>query len=270
MHIDQVEFTIFDTETTGLDFACGERLVEIAGARFKADTVIAKFDSLVNSGKAVSAKAFAVNKISPEMLQGAPGMEKVIPEFLRFSENSCLASYNTNFDLGFLNNELTLLNLPLAKSNQAVDILTLARNVLPGLPRYALWFVAERLGIKNNQQHRAYADVELTLQVFMKLKSIVLDSGLSDFNDFFRLALSGNQFKPALAEKRMDFLKAAVESKRKIFIEYLSAQNNQITQRQIIPRLLRRDGACDYLVAYCFLKQQEVIFKVENILKFSY
>jgi len=192
MHIDQVEFTIFDTETTGLDFACGERLVEIAGARFKAGTVIAKFDSLVNSGKAVSAKAFAVNKISPQMLQDAPGMGKVIPEFLRFSENSCLASYNTDFDLGFLNNELFLLNLPPVKLNQAMDILTLARNLLPGLPRYALWFVAESLGIKNNQQHRAYADVELTVEVFKKLKTIVLNKGLTDFEDFLRLSLPAN------------------------------------------------------------------------------
>ena len=53
MHINDVEFTIFDTETTGLDFASGERIVEIAGVRFKGETIIAEFDSLVNSGKQI-------------------------------------------------------------------------------------------------------------------------------------------------------------------------------------------------------------------------
>ena len=189
MHINDVEFTIFDTETTGLDFASGERIVEIAGVRFKGETIIAEFDSLVNSGKPVSPGAFAVNKISSQMLQTAPGAEKVIPVFLNFVANSCLASYNTEFDLGFLNNELNLLKLEAKRPTQALDILTLARNVLPGLSRYALWFVAQALEIKNDQKHRALADVELTLQVFNKLKTMVVDRGMTDFEQVKRVCL---------------------------------------------------------------------------------
>jgi len=266
MHIDDVEFTIFDTETTGLDFGAGERIVEIAGVRFKGETIIAEFDSLVNSGKPVSPGAFAVNKISAGMLQTAPGAEKAIPDFLNFVANSCLASYNTEFDLGFLDNELNLLKLEARSPTQALDILTLARNVLPGLQRYALWFVAEQLGIKNDQKHRALADVQLTLQVFKKLKTIVLSKGLIDLSQILSLGTPGKLPRKGSAQDKLPFLKEAVSSGKKIVISYISVQDGRISQREIIPRRLSQDAKYNYLVAYCCLKQQERVFRVENIL----
>ena len=220
---------------------------------------------MVNSGKPVSPGAFAVNKISSQMLQTAPGAEKVIPVFLNFVANSCLASYNTEFDLGFLNNELNLLKLEAKRPTQALDILTLARNVLPGLSRYALWFVAQALEIKNDQKHRALADVELTLQVFNKLKTMVVDRGMTDFEQFLQLATPGNFIPQGLSLEKLTILKEAVSSGRKIVIEYFSVQDGRLSRREIIPRRLRQDAKYNYLVAYCLIKQEERTFKVENI-----
>ncbi|MDO9572984.1 MAG: 3'-5' exonuclease, partial [Candidatus Omnitrophota bacterium] len=97
-HIDEVEFTIFDTETTGLKPEAGDRIVELAGLRVKGDKRIATFNTLVNSGKEISPGAFAVNKITLQMLQDAPTAQKAIPDFLEFISGSCLCSYNAEFD----------------------------------------------------------------------------------------------------------------------------------------------------------------------------
>lgn len=269
MHINQVEFTIFDTETTGLDFAAGERIIEIAGIRFKDETLIGEFDSLINTGRPVSPGAFAVNKISESMLASAPGPEKVIADFLNFSSASCLASYNTEFDMGFLNSELARLNFEVKTPAPVVDILILARNLLPGLPRYALWFVAEKLGIKNNQKHRALADVGLTLQVFQKLKSIFLNKGLSEFEAILPLATPLVPGKRGLSQEKLATLQEAVSAGRKIAIQYISVQDGRLSERTVIPRQLRQDARYNYLVAYCCLKQEERTFRVENILDFK-
>ncbi|MDD5097709.1 MAG: 3'-5' exonuclease [Candidatus Omnitrophica bacterium] len=184
--IDEIEFTIFDTETTGLKPETGDRIVELAGLRVRGDEKIATFDTFINSGKEISAGAFAVNKITPQMLQDAPTAQEVLPGFLKFISGSCLCSYNAEFDLGFLNNELKLISLP--KIDLVVfDLLPMARKLMPNETRYPLWLVAQRLGITLAQEHRAAADVELTWAVFRKFKAICREKGIIDFTNFSNL-----------------------------------------------------------------------------------
>ncbi|MDD3087016.1 MAG: 3'-5' exonuclease [Candidatus Omnitrophica bacterium] len=171
--IDKAEFTIFDTETTGLDYKSGDRVVELAAVRFKGEESLCSFDSLVNPGRPVSPQAFSVNKISEEMLLSAPPPGEVIPGFLDFIKESILCSYNAGFDLGFLNNELRLLGREGVRGIIVLDILRIARHALPALESYSLAAVALRLGIKIKQSHRALCDVELTLKVFNRLKAII-------------------------------------------------------------------------------------------------
>jgi DNA polymerase III epsilon subunit family exonuclease len=185
--IDAIEFTIFDTETTGLDCGSGDRIVELAAVRFKGENRIATFESLIDSGYPISPKAFNVNKISSQMLIDAPKPKEVIPKFLDFAQGSYLCSYNADFDLGFLNNELSILGLSQIKGVPVVDLLRVSRIVLPGLERYALWYVAENLGIKVKQEHRALSDVELTLGVFYRLKEIMKSKDILDIDKILGL-----------------------------------------------------------------------------------
>lgn len=186
-NIEAIEFSIFDTETTGLNSVTGDRIVELAGLKVKGQERIAQFNTLVDPGRLISPGAFAVNKITPEMLQDAPKMEKVMPRFLEFIQGSCLCCYNAEFDLGFLNNELKLLGYPAIANFIIIDVLTMAKKLLPGLPRYALWFVAGKLEVKLTQKHRAFADVEMTWEVFSKLKIICQQEGITNFTDFSKL-----------------------------------------------------------------------------------
>ena len=218
-HIDEVEFTIFDTETTGLKPEDGDRIVELAGLRVKGSERIAVFDALINPSRPISPGAFAVNKITAQMLQDASCPKEVLGRFLEFIRGSCLCSYNAEFDLGFLNNELKLISLPAplevaprpvrsgaprrgtsngaraaglltgpAVNNLVVfDLLTMARKLMPGLSRYALWFVAGKLGVNLAQEHRAFSDVEMAWEVFGKFKVICREKGITDFSDFSKL-----------------------------------------------------------------------------------
>lgn len=265
-NIDEIEFTIFDTETTGLDPKAGDRIVELAALRFKADEKLSEFQTLVNPGRPISEAAFNVNKISPEMLEGAPMPEVVIPKFIDFIQGSCLCSYNAGFDLEFLNNELKILGSPAFSAGPVVDILKMARRITPGLARYALWFVADKLGVKAQQQHRAFSDVQLTLGLFYKLKDMLKTKGISEFDKFLGLF----SIDPVLLEnnnnEKIAQIQKALSLGGKLVIEYISVSSAQVTQREIIPYEIKQENGRSYLVGYCCLKKEERSFRIDGIL----
>ncbi|MDD5770882.1 MAG: exonuclease domain-containing protein [Candidatus Omnitrophica bacterium] len=266
-NIDEIEFTIFDTETTGLNPSYGDRIVELAGLRVKGDKRLAEFDELVNPGRSVSPEAFAVNKITPEMLNGAPDVKTIIPRFLDFIEGSYLCSYNVEFDLNFLNNELKIIGLPVLVGGGAFDILTMARRLMPNQQRYSLWFIADKLGIKSRQKHRAFSDVEMTWEVFCRLKETCRNKGIMDFSDFSRLF----GFNPASLNDfsllRLSQIEKAISSRARLRIKYLSAKGAGVSSREVIPREIRQDAGGRYLIGYCCLKNEERTFKIDNILE---
>ena len=136
--IDDVDFVIFDVETTGLSPKDGDRIVEIGALRYKNGQALDSFSSLLNPQRPVSPGAFAVNRISQEMLKDAPTAAEVLPKFLEFAGNGCLAGYNVGFDMGFLEAELGLFGQALPEDTAVVDIIQMARRTFPGLSSYGL------------------------------------------------------------------------------------------------------------------------------------
>ncbi len=265
-NIDEIEFVIFDTETTGLDPSSGDRIVEIAALRFKGVEKLAEFQALINPGRPISPAAFAVNKISQEMLNDAATPETIIPKFIDFIQGACVCSYNAGFDLEFLNNELKIANLPALKDILIIDALKMAKRVLPGLERYALWFVTETLGIKIEQKHRAFSDVELTLAVFNKLKNILKTKGVTDFNKYLGLFSIDPELLTNINNQKIAQIQEALTLGLQIKIEYIAASNAQVTFREVAPKEIKKENGKDYLVGYCCLKRQERSFRVDNIL----
>lgn len=264
-NIDEIEFAIFDTETTGLEPESGDRIVEIAGIRFKGKEKIAVFQTLINPKQPISEAAQAVNRITPDMLKDAPSIESVMPKFLDFISGACLCSYNAAFDLGFLNSELKLmgsapLNLP------AVDILKMAKRLLPGLERYALWFVAERLGIKTAQEHRALSDAELTLEVFNRFNEILKAKSIFDFMNFLSLFGLNSHFSEDINNQKLAKIQQAMDLGVRLKIKYLSGSSAQVSEREVIPKEIRQDKNRSYLIGHCCLRNEERNFRVDGIL----
>ena len=265
--IGEIEFTIFDLETTGLDPGSGERIVEIAAVRLRADQRLGTFQSLVNPGnRAISPAAFAVNRITPDMLRDAPSIYEVLPKFLDFISDSCLAAYNASFDFAFLSSESRLIKKQLPEELQIVDILIMAKRMLPHLERYALWFVANHLSIDSIQEHRALSDVQLTIEVFNHLHSSLIKKGIVDFEQFVSLFGLNSKLLDNIKNAKIARIQEAIDLGVSLKIKYLARHNTEFSEREVIPRAITQSRNQTYLVGYCNLRKQERTFKIENIL----
>jgi len=265
-NLDEIELTIFDTETTGLEPETGDRIVEIAGIRFKGEEKIATFQTLVNPHRQISPAAFEVNKITSDMLKDAPSIEIVMPKFLDFAKGSYLCSYNAGFDLEFLNNELKLTQKNLLEEIVVIDILKMAKRLMPRLERYALWFVAEKLGLKSIQEHRALSDVELTLQVFKRLKAALDTKGIFDFQNFSSLFGLSCRFLKDINSQKIAKIQEAIGLGVRLKIKYLSSSNAAVSEREVIPKEIKQENNRFYLVGYCCLRNEERAFRIDSIL----
>jgi DNA polymerase-3 subunit epsilon len=106
--LNQVAFALFDVETTGLSPAYGHRVCEVACLRVHDGLEVGSFESLVDPGRPISPGAFRVNRITPDMLSGAPTFAAVAGPFLALMEGAVLVAHNAPFDLGFLAAELEI------------------------------------------------------------------------------------------------------------------------------------------------------------------
>ncbi|MFH1413445.1 MAG: exonuclease domain-containing protein [Candidatus Omnitrophota bacterium] len=264
--LDEVEFTIFDTETTGLDPRTGDRIVEIAAIRFKGNQRISTFQSLVNPNRDISEAAFQVNKITKEMLRGAPTIDKIMPEFLDFVKGSCLCSYNATFDMEFLNKELELMGRGMLEGVEIVDILKMTRRLMPGLEHHALWSVADKFGIKRKQEHRALSDVELTLDVFYRLKDMLKSKRIDGFTNFTSLFSVNRRLLDNINNQKISQIQQAIDLGVKLRIKYLSNSNAKVSERDVLPKEIKQERNNSYLVGFCSLRNEERTFRTDGIL----
>jgi len=263
---EESEFTFFDTETTGLEPQAGDRIIELAAIRLSGGRQTARFHALINPHRPVSEGAFRVNRITPEMLADAKEAKAVIPQFLHFISGSCLCSYNAPFDMSFLESELERLGLRLPDSLAVADVLRMARRLLPGLERYALWFVAERLGIQARQEHRALSDVELTIEVFQRLGAILKQKHPFNLGHFLSLFGLDSALLQDIQNQKLATIQEALDKGARIKISYLASANAEVTEREVLPRQIHQENRRSYLIGYCCLRKEERSFRVDSIL----
>ena len=169
LSLDEVEFVVLDTETTGLRPG-PNRVIEIAGIRMRGGEAIDSFQSLVNPGRRLPPFIVQFTGITQDMLAGAPSAGEIFPEFLQFIEGAIIVGHNVGFDIGFLSYEAQLLGY--AFPIDGLDTIPLARRFLPGLRRFKLDVVAGHLKIPASNRHRALGDAKVTAAIFMKLLNL--------------------------------------------------------------------------------------------------
>jgi len=193
LELDKAAWVIFDVETTGLSPRQGDRICEIAALKLKGPKTVDRFHSLVNPQRPISPGAYRVNHISKEMVADAPTITVILPRFLNFIKGSVLVAYNAPFDLGFIEHELekkgkTLPSVPV------VDVLSLARRLMPQIGKFPLWYVAKSLGIPFPQRHRALADVQVTAKIFRHFLSLLQDKGVKRVGEIAETSRPGRRF----------------------------------------------------------------------------
>lgn len=162
-----------DTETTGLEYRQGHRLIEIAGVEMVNRRLTKQhFHRYINPERDIDQGALNVHGISREFLADKPLFAEVAKEFLDFVRGAELIIHNASFDVGFLNNELSLLGLAPIDSVAASirDTLRMARELFPG-KKNNLNALCDRFQIDNTKRvlHGALLDAELLAEVYLAM-----------------------------------------------------------------------------------------------------
>ena len=169
-----------DTETTGLSFKDGHKIVEIACIETKDLIPTGKiFHKLINPKRSVPEEAFKVHGFSEKFLSSKESFDKVVDEFLSFIKDKKIIIHNAPFDLGFLDGELGLLKREMINKNVVIDSLEVARNKFPGVSN-SLDALCKRFNIdlSKRSKHNALLDCELLREVYINL----LDAKEPKFN----------------------------------------------------------------------------------------
>ncbi len=149
------EYVAFDLETTGLSSQI-DVIIEIGAAIYCNGEIKDRFQSFVNPHRRLTQKIIDLTGITDDMLQDAPDVEEVLPQFLEFCGDRPLAAHNADFDVGFVLAACSRLNI--AYDPTYVDTLIMAQNLLPSLNNHKLNIVAEALELPDFNHHRAVDD----------------------------------------------------------------------------------------------------------------
>ena len=170
-------FTVFDLETTGMSPA-KDRIVEIAAVRVECDGTQSRFQTLVNPERPIPPRVSAVHNIRDEDVADAPVFAVAGKNFLRFIAASTIVAHNARFDLGFFQESLNRCFLPLW-AGKTMDSIKIIKSAFPGLPSYKLQYLRVHFGLGtgfDGPAHRAFADVEWTLEIFSMALQGLLDA----------------------------------------------------------------------------------------------
>ena len=167
MKPDKTErYAIIDVETTG-GRPGRDRITEIAVALIEDGKVIDKFSSLINPEMAIPYQITQLTGINNDMVHTAPKFFEVAKRIVEITEGAVFVAHNVRFDFGFVAYEFRRFGYTFTRKQLCT--VRLARKVFPGLKSYSLKNLCKHFGITNNAAHRAWGDVDATVQLFEKL-----------------------------------------------------------------------------------------------------
>ena len=181
-----------DTETTGLDYKSGHKLIEIACVEIENRKFTGReFQSYLNPNRSIDPGAVKVHGLSQEFLSDKPLFTEIYLDLLEFIKGAELLIHNAEFDLGFINNELALNNIPDRVEEHVgkiTDTLLMARQIHPG-QRNSLEVLTERYNVQgyDRSYHGALVDSKILGEVYLSMTGgqtdLKFSSSQQSFND---------------------------------------------------------------------------------------
>lgn len=163
---------VLDTETTGFDAVGGDRLVEIGCVELVNHVPTGRtYHQYINPERDVPAGAVAVHGLTEAFLRDKPVFAEIYTEFLDFiGDDGRMVIHNAEFDVKFLNAELSRVGFPGFRLKDVVDTLKVAREKFPGSPA-SLDALCRRFGVDNTgrELHGALLDAQLLAEVYLEL-----------------------------------------------------------------------------------------------------
>lgn len=171
-------YTVFDTETTGLNPSSGDEIISIGAVRIVNGRLLRHeaFDQLIDPRRPLPRESVAIHGIEPAMLKGQPAIEEVLPLFHRFCEDTVLVAHNAAFDLRFL--QIKEASTGIKFTQPVLDTLLLSAFLHPNQEAHRLEDIAQRLGVSIIGRHTALGDAIVTGEVFLKMISLLAERGI--------------------------------------------------------------------------------------------
>ncbi len=158
-------YTVFDIETTGFS-RFNDRIIEIGAVRYEDGNIVGEFSEFVSPERTLPEKIIELTGITDAMLQNAETIDKILPRFLEFAEDSIFVAHNADFDIGFIIENARRLKLEFQPAY--IDTLGLARALHPEYKNHKLDTLTKNLGVKLFNHHRASDDARATGSIFLK------------------------------------------------------------------------------------------------------
>lgn len=168
---------VLDTETTGLEIADGNRIIEIGCVEIIKRRITrgqsGRYHQYLNPDRDSEEGALAVHGLTTEFLSDKPRFADVVDDFLAFIKGAELLIHNAAFDIGYLNHELSLLGSHYGRIEDyctVTDTLVLAKEKHPG-QRNSLDALCKRYEVDNSHRelHGALLDAEILADVYLRM-----------------------------------------------------------------------------------------------------
>ena len=171
-------YTVFDTETTGLNPSQGDEIIQIGAARIVNNKLLRQecFEQLVDPQRPIPPEGIPIHGIQPEMVVGQPTIDKVLPAFHAFAQDTVLVAHNAAFDMRFL--QLKEKRTGLSFDHPVLDTLLLSAVVHPHQDSHRLEAIAERFNITIIGRHTALGDAIVTAEVLLRLIPLLAEKGI--------------------------------------------------------------------------------------------
>lgn len=177
--LSELTYTVFDTETTGLEPSNGDEIIQIGAARIVNNRLLRQeiFDQIIDPEIPLKPASIPIHGITEEMVRGKPTIDAVLPSFYEFCEDTVLIAHNAAFDMRFL--QLKEERTGIKFSQPVLDTLLLSAVVSPNQESHKLDVILERLGIVIETRHNALEDSLATAEVFLKLIPLLEEMGIT-------------------------------------------------------------------------------------------
>ncbi len=175
----KLTYVVFDTETTGLNPAGGDEIVQLGAVRIVNGRILQGefIDQLVDPRRAIPDEAVAVHGITGKMVAGQPTVEELLPYFHRFTEGAVLVAHNAAFDMRCL--KLKERQSGVRFDNPVLDTLLLSSVVHPHQEGHSLEGIAGRLNLTVAGRHTALGDAMVTAEILLKLIPLLEAQGIT-------------------------------------------------------------------------------------------
>ena len=174
----ELSLTVFDTETTGLNPAGGDEILQIGAVRIVNGKIVAgeSFDQLVDPQRKIPAASIPFHGITPDMVAGQPTIDEVLPAFHAWCKDTVLVAHNAAFDMKCL--EMKQTRAGVLFDQPVLDTLLLSVLVHENQERHNLDDIAERFGLTILGRHTAIGDAMVTAEIFVRLIPLLAEKGI--------------------------------------------------------------------------------------------